>query len=159
MTVVDNHYAILCIYKQMVHRYTGDKVNVLFIGRWVQVIVVLGKQCSRSVLNITMHRTLVSLLSHQYGVAVVSEYQSRWTLNGILVIDSAILSNRNSSCIARETITGAAIASTAVAAAAGTATVSPFGAVGAFGAGVIGATVELLGKLLWPCPHLLWEQL
>ena len=32
MTVVDNHDAILCIYKQMVHRYIGDKVNVLLTG-------------------------------------------------------------------------------------------------------------------------------
>ena len=45
--------------------------------------------------------------------------------------------------IAKGTITGAAIASTAIAAAAGTATVSPFGAIGATVGVVVAAPVAL----------------
>ena len=63
-----------------------------------------------------------------------------------------LLQMETTTCIARGTITGTAIASTAVAAAAGTATVSPFGAVGTFGAGAIGATAGVVVAALVALP-------
>ena len=47
------------------------------MGDEYKLLLYWANSVQRSILNIIMHRTLVSLLSCQYGVAVVSEYQSR----------------------------------------------------------------------------------